>query len=177
MDTHFTTPRKNEGNDEATKLVVPQDQHSRLSLIQSKPLSWVRLHTTGWRCGLLNAAIVTLCVLLINIIVTIFAGNNAPVNSIDGSGTIFDGPCDAVRRRNVLYHLFINAASTLLLGASNYAMQILSAPTRKEIDAAHMRRLPLDIGILSLKNLRSITWSRAVLLLALGASSLPLHLL
>lgn len=177
MDRYLTSPGKNEGNDEATKLVTPQDRHSRSSLIQSKTLSWIRLYTTGWRCGLLNAAIVALCVLLTNVIVTIVRWKTAPGDSIDGSGTFFEGPCDAVRRRNMLYHLFINAASTLLLGASNYGMQILSAPTRKEINAAHMRRRPLDIGILSLKNLRSIAWSRAALLLALGASSLPLHLL
>lgn len=38
----------------------------------------------------------------------------------------------------------------MLLGASNYTMQVLSSPTRLVIDKAHARRRWMVIGVLSI---------------------------
>lgn len=78
---------------------------------------------------------------------------------------------------NTGIHLAINALSTILLSSSNYCMQCLSAPTRKELDNAHSKGKWLDIGVMSTRNLRGIATKRVVLWWLLGISSLPLHLL
>lgn len=56
--------------------------------------------------------------------------------------------------------VFINLLSTVLLTSSNYAMQILCAPTREEIDHAHRDGKLLEIGLTSICNLRHIDKKR-----------------
>lgn len=82
----------------------------------------------------------------------------------------------AIEQWNTVFHVFINALSTLLLAGSNYTMQVLSSPTRPEIDGAHSKGEWLDIGVLSPRNLRLISRKRAALCMALALSSVPLHL-
>ena len=74
-------------------------------------------------------------------------------------------------------HVAINVLSTLLLGASNYSMQCLSSPTRREVDKAHSQGIWLDIGVPSVRNLRKLSTTRIVLWWLLAISSIPLHLL
>jgi hypothetical protein len=94
-------------------------------------------------------------------------------------GVLVDGDCDRVKRLNIGLHLGINILSTILLAGSNYTMQCLSAPTRSEIDSAHNRKpsVYLDIGVPGIRNLGYISRRRVILWVALGLSSLPLHLL
>jgi hypothetical protein len=94
-----------------------------------------------------------------------------------GRRIIYEGNCDTVKRANTVVHFFINAMSTVLLGASNYCMQCMSSPTRAEADRAHARSQWVDIGIPSIRNLFKVRKRRALLWLFLGLSSLPLHLL
>lgn len=61
------------------------------------------------------------------------------------------------RNLSLWLHLVINALSTLLLSATNYAMQCLSSPTRKEVDKPHRHYIWLDIGVLSVRSLRRIS--------------------
>ncbi|KAK6071718.1 hypothetical protein SCUP515_07722 [Seiridium cupressi] len=56
-------------------------------------------------------------------------------------------------------------------------MQVLSAPSRKEIDHAHLSLRSLDIGIPSVKNVRFVSRFKQVCWLILFLSSFPLHLL
>ena len=56
-------------------------------------------------------------------------------------------------------------------------MQILSSPTRKEVDRAHSKKQWLDIGIPSTRNLRAISGKRILMWIALAFSSIPLHLM
>lgn len=56
-------------------------------------------------------------------------------------------------------------------------MQCLSSPTREDIDRAHSRHIWLDIGVPSIRNLRSIARNRIVLWWFLAFSGIPLHLL
>lgn len=87
-----------------------------------------------------------------------------------------EGSCAEIRKYNVGLHLAINVFSSILLAASNYAMQCLSAPTRADIDRAHFRGKWLDIGIPSIRNLLDIPRQRAILWGLLVLSSVPLHL-
>ena len=131
--------------------------------------------TNDWRFGVLACAISTFIVFLINLVVTIWAGIHYGNN--DGQQILFKGDCDRAGNINTALHLLINVLSTVLLSSSNYCMQCLSAPTRKEVDKAHAKGEWLDIGILSTRNLWGISRKRALMWWILAISSLPLHLL
>ena len=60
-------------------------------------------------------------------------------NLVADVGTFLTGSCTSISRLDSGIHL--------LLGAGNYCMQILVAPSREEVNAAQMTRKPLYIGI------------------------------
>src|ERR1700753_488837 len=121
----------------------------------------------GWRFAALRGAFLSLIVLIVNFAFTISKRDQV----------LYTGHCSKVEKINTGIHVLINALSTLLLGASNFCMQCFSAPTRQEVDTAHKSRYWLDIGVLSIRNLRRINRKRVILWALLGATSLPLHLL
>lgn len=116
-------------------------------------------------------------VFVINLILTIWAATKSGKGSGHGEGVLAQGPCDHIRLWNTAAHFLINMLSTVLLSSSNYCMQCLSAPTRREVDEAHARGSWMDIGIPSVRNLGKIARKRTALWWLLGLSSLPLHLL
>lgn len=90
---------------------------------------------------------------------------------------MFTGDCTISGRSTKAIHLIINLLSSLLLGASNYCMQRLVAPTRKEIDLAHAQNKFLDISVPSTRNLLLISKHRVTVWILLALSSMPLHFL
>lgn len=56
-------------------------------------------------------------------------------------------------------------------------MQCLPSPTRTDINRAHVCGDWVDVGVVSMRNLRRINWRRTVLWWVLALSSLPIHLL
>jgi len=94
-----------------------------------------------------------------------------------GTGTLYSGSCSKSNTIGKWLHLVINALSTLLLSGSHYTQQCLAAPTRSEVDAAHPRRRWTDIGVPSVRNLFMIKAERRLLWIAIGITSVPLHLL
>lgn len=140
--------------------------------------TWRQRNLQGWRFGIFSGALFACAVLIVNTSIAASAvARQRGQASEDAQITLFEGDCERVRRLNIGAHAMINILSTILLGASNYAMQCLSAPTRTEIDIAHGKRKWLDIGIPSVRNLGRISKRRALLWLLLVSSSLPLHLL
>lgn len=142
----------------------------------AKP-SWISVRLRdlyqGWRFGAFLGFLTCLLVLILNLTLTIWAS----IRSKHNNGHIYQGSCAATKRYNVSLHIIINILSTLLLGASNYSMQCLSAPTRNVVDQAHQEGKWLDVGVQSLRNLKwSKNWKKAIWAL-LALSSLPLHLL
>ena len=129
----------------------------------------------GYHFGVLCCAVVAAMVLIINVILTIWAVSSSGVQN--GLGTLQDGSCKKTTTLTFWIHLAINVLSTLLLGASNYSMQCLSSPTRREIDKAHGKGVWLDIGVPSVRNLRHLSMGRLTLWWLLAISSIPLHLL
>ncbi|KAF2832862.1 hypothetical protein CC86DRAFT_461346 [Ophiobolus disseminans] len=129
---------------------------------------------TGWRTGVLHFALWSSLVFLINLVATIWGSSSSRPNR----GVFYEGDCKHTKRLNSGIHVLINFLSTILLSGSNYCMQVLSAPTRKEIDTVHDsgRGRWLDIGVPGLRNLRYIGRRRLVLWCLLALSSLPLHL-
>ncbi|KIK68784.1 hypothetical protein GYMLUDRAFT_256438 [Collybiopsis luxurians FD-317 M1] len=128
---------------------------------------------TGWRFGAYMAIFQASVVLLINTVVLVWG-----ILRTGGSttGPVFQGDCNTIGHISLGIHLVINILSTLLLGASNYIMQSLCAPTRIEISQAHKRRYWLDIGIQSVRNLKNMSRRKRFLWIAIAASSIPLHL-
>jgi len=146
---------------------------------QSKSLSsvWKPVWYTGWHTGVLACATSVMIVLFINVGLTIYVATNPRYKREKGTGTLYSGSCDKSRKIGVWLHLGINALSTLLLSGSSYTQQCLSAPTRSEIDAAHARRQWMDVGVPSVRNLFKIKPKRRWLWIAIGLTSIPLHLL
>lgn len=130
---------------------------------------------SGWRFGVISCAVSVILVFWINLITTIYVAKHTGLS--EGQGVLREGSCTDVSRLNVITHLVINILSTILLSGSNYCMQCLSAPTRKEIDRAHAKGIWMDIGVPSTRNLSKISGKRLILWYGLGLTSLPLHLL
>ncbi|KAF5366876.1 hypothetical protein D9757_011930 [Collybiopsis confluens] len=136
---------------------------------------------TGWRFGAwlavfqASAVLLTNIVILVcNIVILVWSATKSGGSAI---GIAFQGDCNTVDQYSVGIHLVINVLSTVLLGASNYMMQTLCAPTRAEVDRAHKKGIWLDIGLQSIRNLKYASRMKRILWVALSISSIPLHLL
>ncbi|KAH7076743.1 hypothetical protein BKA63DRAFT_288711 [Paraphoma chrysanthemicola] len=148
------------------------------------PLQWFdgaitrmmgRTRFHGWRMGILLGCCMSTIVLGINIAILVL-GATREGGFKDGFAVPMSGVAEDVSWWSSAFHILINALSTLLLAASNYTMQVLSSPTRKDIDKAHARHEHLDIGVLSMRNLGRIPRRRLFLFILMGLSSIPIHL-
>jgi hypothetical protein len=165
--------------DEVSYIKVPSleiELQTWKSHTTTRPETWAQRHLRGWRFGILSGSVLAVVVFVVNLTVTLVAGVKKHQNG-NGRRLLYEGDCTKTRDLNTGSHLIINVLSTLLLSASNYAMQCLSSPTRSEVDEAHGQRFWLDIGILSIRNTKKINKKRVWLWFFLVASSLPLHLL
>lgn len=114
-------------------------------------------------------------VLVINLSLTIYANFEYP--SVEAVGVLYKGDCDTVRKLNLWLHLLISVLSTLMLSASNFCMQVQSAPTRADVDAAHAKGTWLDIGLHSPRNFLYIKDWKRVSWVILCITSLPINML
>lgn len=94
---------------------------------------------------------------------------------LQGKGTFLFSDCAFIDMLNGVSHVALNVLSSLFLGAGNYCMQVLVAPTRTEIDVAHGQGVALDVGIPSVKNLWYVQKSKVAGWLVIGAVSTLLH--
>jgi hypothetical protein len=150
--------------DEGTGPAVPRVYNSK----------WER-YVTSYRAGFLRSALTAGIVLILNL--AIDGWMFSKFGARDGSAVLLRSSCQVVNAADTALHFVLNVLSTLILGASNYCMQALCAPTRAEIDKAHARRRWADVGTQSLRNLRLIGNERLAIWIVLGISSIPLHLL
>lgn len=90
---------------------------------------------------------------------------------------IYQGSCTLTKRWDTGLHLLVNVLSTAILAASNYCMQSLVAPTRRDIDRAHAQGKWLDIGVPSMRNLLHINRLALVIWVVLMITTTPFHLL
>lgn len=130
----------------------------------------------GWKFSLKVGAASAAVVFLINTLFLVVTLSTADRGE-EGHAVILAGSCPKVRRLNTALHAYINIASTLLLTASSFSMQCLSAPTRQDIDKAHAKKIWLDIGVPSLRNLRHIGLRYTFLWACLAITSFIIHLL
>ena len=136
--------------------------------------AWMKF--SGWRATIFGGAIVSIVALIINVVVLVW-GKDKPIDPNLGNPKLFEGSCSEMQSTFTWSHLGINVVSTLLLGASNAAIQCLSAPTREEVDEYHGKGQWLDVGISGFLNWKAMkTWRRTLWIL-LALTSLPLHFL
>ena len=175
-DNNWVRGGRGGGSESSTELVT---LNSEMTREQPKSFSsvWKPVWYTGWHTGVLACATCVVVVLLINVSLAIYAATHPEYKMEGGVRTLYSGSCDKSTKIGLWLHLGINALSTLLLSGSNYTQQCLAAPTRSEIDAAHVRRRWMDIGVPSIRNLFRIKLERAMLWIAIGITSIPLHFL
>lgn len=139
---------------------------SRLWRQVTRSIRRYRIQLQGWRFGVAVAAFSASAVLVINLFlaITVAARFNDDIGS--GIATIYSGDCNVVDNMTTFMHVVINVLSSMLLSASSYTMQVVCAPTRAEVDRAHAKGDWLDIGVLSIRNIRgrisrqrTIVWS------------------
>ncbi|KAH7336430.1 hypothetical protein BKA65DRAFT_538551 [Rhexocercosporidium sp. MPI-PUGE-AT-0058] len=132
---------------------------------------------SGWKAALAMGLSLAISILAVNLSVTIWLTGRALSSSITDSVLVYEGSCQGSERLSFWVHLAINILSSLLLGSSNYAIQVLCAPTRAEVDRAHGKKEWLDIGLWSFRNWKTIGSGRKVICVLLLLSSVPLHLI
>lgn len=136
-------------------------------------LNFIPAH--GWRrTGTLNLIFIFCYGIILAICLAI--STSRPGSSLLSATTIFEGDCGTSKNLNLFFHFLLNLLSTLILASSSSFMQILSSPSRKEIDRAHSRFRSLEIGVSSIKNLRFVSPIKACGWFILFLSSVPIHL-
>ncbi|KAK2774389.1 hypothetical protein CKAH01_03622 [Colletotrichum kahawae] len=85
--------------------------------------------------------------------------------------------CEDTRRVMVVVRFVVGAFATLAIVSSYNFMQLLVSPTREDVDRAHAQRRWMDIGCMSVKNLRFISNPRRVLFGLFALIWIPFHLL
>ncbi|KAI1453461.1 hypothetical protein F4805DRAFT_478379 [Annulohypoxylon moriforme] len=125
------------------------------------------------RAGIVNISLIFLygIILLICLAVSLSRGS-----SLYSTTVIFEGECQETNRLDLVFHFLLNLISTLTLASSGFFMQILSSPSRQEIDRAHLQLRSLDIGVSSIKNIRFVSPVKSIGWFILFVSSIPIHL-
>jgi len=124
-----------------------------------------------WKRILVLHAAASIVVLAINVIAAIFVASQNPSGGI---APVYTGSCSFASEAVVWIGLAINVLSVLLTTASDSCMQRLCAPTRRDVDAAHLRGRWLDVGVSSGRNFSAMGLGRRMLYCLLGLSSVPL---
>ncbi|ETN37422.1 uncharacterized protein HMPREF1541_08413 [Cyphellophora europaea CBS 101466] len=130
---------------------------------------------SGWKVGAVTGAGLATIALALNVAALVWLQQH-PAEST-GLVEVYRGSCQKVEDMQMWMHFAINALSAVLLASSNYCMQVLSAPTRAEIDKSHESGKYLDIGVQSIRNLSKIAPWRVFIWVVIGLSSAPLHLM
>lgn len=152
--------------------------------MENIPLSLVKQNIQpgqDWIKGAMFCAWGTASIAVLNIILTIIAVGIAYSRKAGDNhftyAQLYEGNCSLTGNWATGMHLVINALGALLLAASNYVMQCLSAPSRVDVDNAHSNSASLDIGVLSLRNMWIMSAQRKALWSLLLITSLPIHML
>lgn len=136
---------------------------------------------SDWIKGVAICTCITGLILTINIILaitaTVIAYRQQPNRGQFQTAELYSGNCSHSSHWATGLHAVINVLSTILLGASNYVMQSLGAPSRTDIDQAHAKSRWLDIGTSSFRNFTVMDIRRKILWVLLLISSTPIHLI
>ncbi|KAK1976579.1 hypothetical protein LZ30DRAFT_603189 [Colletotrichum cereale] len=116
---------------------------------------------SGWRAGVALNIVIGFLILIVAIVCLVLA--LVVVGMIRGESRLFKGDCAAARDLKIGVFVAINVIAIVLLSAANYVFQVLSSPTRIEVDVAHSEKRWLDIGIPSFRNLHFVSKPRVIM--------------
>lgn len=140
--------------------------------------AWRRPAILGWRMGV---ALNLLLAGLVSVVAIVsFALAMSRGSSGNGTGTetvIYTGTCSTADHINWGIHAVVSVFTVVLLAGANYAFQVLSSPTRSEVDVAHSNRKWLRIGVPSVRNLFQNGKSRGLAATGLVLMILATHIL
>lgn len=127
---------------------------------------------SGWRGGVAISLLLAFLILVVVIIFLILTSLKA--RSLGGELTVMEGKTKNVEGLQRGIQVIVNIFGIVLIVIANYVFQILSSPTRPEVDESHEKLQWMDIGIPSIRNLTGIAFGRAfvaatVLTLAVGS--------
>lgn len=151
-----------------TEQILLHDRNEQVHVEDTKVLKWKR----NIKLGCVSAILV----FVLNFGLLVWTQIRSRHQS-HGVAVIYSGTCTTARQISLWSHLTINVLSSILFAACNTCMQCLTAPTRDEIDKAHAKYVWLDVGVNTIRNLKSIPSSRRFTWACLALSSVPLHLL
>ncbi|RYP29400.1 hypothetical protein DL767_006740 [Monosporascus sp. MG133] len=123
--------------------------------------SRLRRHFTGWRGGVVFNTIIFFLILVAEIVLLIVVLTKTRL--LAGDPTMWSGDCGKARDINIGLHAAISVFSVVFLAGANYVFQVLTSPTRGEVDKAHESKRWLDIGVTSMRNFAHISGFRAFL--------------
>ncbi|RYP59574.1 hypothetical protein DL769_008482 [Monosporascus sp. CRB-8-3] len=123
--------------------------------------SGLRRHFTGWRGGVVFNMIIFFLILVVEIVLLIVVLTKTGL--LAGDPTMWSGDCRKARDINVGLHAIISVFSVVFLAGANYVFQVLTSPTRGEVDKAHESKRWLDIGVTSMRNFAHISGFRVFL--------------
>lgn len=136
-----------------------------------------KIRSKGWRrAAVINTWLISILFVTLNILLAIAYAYSEE----DGKVTVlYAAPCGTEKTdtANTMFHLLVNIFSTAILASSNFFMQVLNSPTRKELDKAHSNGSWLDIGVSSARNALRASWIKAICWTSFFLSSIPIHLL
>lgn len=136
---------------------------------------WKNNFRKGWRrTAVINTIAVTTFTLFTAALLAWSSSRSG--GGVDSNLIFFDGDCAKSASMNLWLHLLLNACSTGVIASSNFFMQVLNSPTRREVDKAHRENVALEIGVPSLSNILHVAWFKNVCWLLFFASSFPIHL-
>ncbi|GAW23222.1 hypothetical protein ANO14919_127730 [Xylariales sp. No.14919] len=128
----------------------------------------------GWRrTGSINILLIFICSTALFIFFSIRISRSRVLNEAD---ILYEGDSRSTQRINLILHVLLNLLSTVVAASSGFFMQILSSPSRKEVDDAHRNLHSLDIGVPSIKNLDFVSPLKRFLWFSLLIISLPIHM-
>ncbi|KAF6844809.1 hypothetical protein CMUS01_00743 [Colletotrichum musicola] len=116
---------------------------------------------SGWRAGIALNIVIGFIILIVAIVCLVLA--LVVVGMVRGESRLFEGSCTKSEEIKIGIFVVINVIVIVLLATANYVFQVLSSPTRTEIDLAHDEHRWLHVGVPSFRNLRFISNPRVVL--------------
>ncbi|KAI1493769.1 hypothetical protein F5X96DRAFT_676900 [Biscogniauxia mediterranea] len=136
--------------------------------------SW-RWPRSGWRlAAAVNTALTCACAALLLALLAWSVGRAG--GAVRTNLVFFAGGCDESRAVNLWLHLLLNVFSTIILASSNFFCQVLSSPSRCEVDASHAEGTSMYIGIPSFSNVFRVRKFKGWIWTLFFLSSIPLHL-
>jgi hypothetical protein len=122
---------------------------------------WRRPVIVGWRMGVaLNLLLATL-ISVVAIVSFTLAMSRRSGGHWDET-MIYTGACSTADHISWGIHAVVGVFTVVLLAGANYAFQVLSSPTRSDVDVAHSNRKWVRVGILSVRNLFQVEKRRGL---------------